>query len=126
MLGMYYSIEGLSKNANEGHHFILAKQNDISLGFASYINNYNNQQITRIPKIYILPEAQGTGIGKKLLEEIERLAKENHSEKLNLNVNRWNKAQDFYKKMGFEIVGEEDIPIGHDYLMQDYIMEKTL
>ena len=31
----------------------------------------------------------------------------------------------FYEKMGFEIVAEEDIPIG-DYFMNDYVMRKPL
>jgi hypothetical protein len=38
-------------------------------------------------------------------------------------VNRYNKARQFYEKMGFVVIGEEDIDIGNNYLMNDYIME---
>lgn len=126
MLEMFYSIEALNKNADKGDRFLLAKENGIPLGFASYEHNYRSKPVTRIHKIYILPEAQGKGIGKRLMDEIEFLAKKNHSQFLSLNVNRYNKAQLFYQKLGFEITAEEDVEIGNGFLMEDYIMEKKL
>ncbi|WP_338410828.1 hypothetical protein [uncultured Flavobacterium sp.] len=45
---------------------------------------------------------------------------------LYLNVNRFNKAQYFYKKAGFKIAYQEDIEIGKGYLMQDFVMEKII
>jgi ribosomal protein S18 acetylase RimI-like enzyme len=65
-------------------------------------------------------------MGELMLDKIVALAKENRSDTLSLNVNRFNKAFVFYQKMGFEIIAEEDIPIGQGYLMEDYIMEKQL
>ena len=85
--------------------------------------NYQNKKVTRIHKIYILPEAQGKGVGKLLIEKVVALAKENQSEVISLNVNKFNKAVSFYKKIGFEIVAEEDLDIGNGYLMEDYKME---
>jgi ribosomal protein S18 acetylase RimI-like enzyme len=41
-----------------------------------------------------------------------------------LNVNRYNPAKDFYEKLGFKIILEEDIPIGQ-YWMNDYVMRLT-
>ena len=41
---------------------------------------------------------------------------------LELNVNRKNKAINFYKKYGFTILKEEDIDIGEGYFMNDYVM----
>jgi GNAT superfamily N-acetyltransferase len=127
MLGAFYSEAALSDNVeNKGHRFLLAKENEVVLGFAAYEHNYQDNNRTRIHKIYILPQTQGKGIGKKLIECIEKLALENHSEALSLNVNRFNKALTFYQKIGFEIIAEENIEIGHGYLMEDYVMEKSL
>ena len=53
------------------------------------------------------------------------LFKHNGAKILQLNVNRFNKAKDFYLAMGYKIIAEEDIPIGN-YFMNDYIMEKNL
>lgn len=43
---------------------------------------------------------------------------------LGLNVNRYNKAKGFYERLGFNVIGEENIPIGNGYFMNDYVMEK--
>ncbi|RTY95053.1 GNAT family N-acetyltransferase [Flavobacterium sp. GT3R68] len=125
MLDSFYSEETLRDNmVNKHHHFLLAIENGVALGFVSYEHNYNQRKVTRIHKIYVLPETQGKGIGKLLLYKIEALAKENNSTTLSLNVNRMNKALTFYQKIGFEIVADEDIEIGHGYLMEDFVMEK--
>ncbi|TRX36145.1 GNAT family N-acetyltransferase [Flavobacterium sp. ZT3R18] len=127
MLGAFYNEEALKDSVfNKGHHFVLAKEGDETLGFASYEHNYNQQPQTKIHKIYILPQTQGKGIGKTLIDFIENVAKENHSTALSLNVNRFNKALHFYQKLGFEIVDEIDIELDHGYLMEDYVMEKKV
>lgn len=127
MLAKFYSEESLLENYMEkGHRFLLVKEDDRVLGFASYEHLYKETNTTRIHKIYLLPETQGRGLGKLLIQEIEKIALENHADKLSLNVNRFNKAQHFYKKIGFEIVDEEDVELEFGYLMEDYVMEKTL
>lgn len=126
MLEKMYSDAALLDNLNRGHHFMLAKEDSVCLGFASFEHYYLNQKCTRLHKIYLLPESQGKGLGKMLLERIVALAKENHSDRISLNVNRFNKAFAFYNKMGFEVVAEEDLAIGNGYLMEDYKMEKKI
>jgi diamine N-acetyltransferase len=124
MLYKMYSDEVLKDNlTNKGHHFILAKENDVCLGFASFEYNYISKDVTRLHKLYLLPSAQGKGVGKKLIDAIVEKAQKNHSTSLSLNVNRFNKAVSFYKKVGFEIIAEEDLDIGDGYLMEDYKME---
>jgi GNAT superfamily N-acetyltransferase len=93
------------------------------LGFASYEHHYLGQNTTRLHKIYLLPEAQGKGAGKMLIDVVMKAAKENQSAVVSLNVNRFNKAVTFYQKMEFEIVGEEDVSLDHGYLMEDFKME---
>ena len=123
MLDKMYSDATLLENLNKGHHFILINKDSVCLGFASFEHRYLNEKCTRLHKIYLLPETQGKGMGKMLLEQITALAKENQSEIISLNVNRFNKAHAFYKKMGFQVVAEEDLAIGNGYLMEDYKME---
>jgi len=127
MLGAFYNDETIKDSiTNKGNHFILAKENENVLGFASYEHHYDQKQQTKIHKIYLLPETQGKGIGKKLIDFIAVTAKENGSASLLLNVNRFNKALFFYQKLGFEIISEIDIEIGNGYLMEDYVLEKQL
>ena len=49
-----------------------------------------------------------------------------YSNIIELNVNRQNNAVDFYKRLGFTILKEVDIPIGKGYFMNDYVMSLTL
>ena len=122
-----YSVASLQKQANEkGHRFILATENEIPVGFASYEFNYNKKPKTKIHKIYILPNQQGKGIGKILIDFIINKAKERHQKGLILNVNKNNIAIRFYERIGFEISLEEVIDIGNGYVMDDYVMEKSI
>jgi ribosomal protein S18 acetylase RimI-like enzyme len=127
MLEWMYSIESL-KNQTEklAHQFILAKDDETFCGYASYELNVAGELKTKIHKIYILPESQGKGAGKTLMNEIETIARSYGSTDLTLNVNRGNKAIDFYERLGFIIVGQEDISIGDGFFMEDFIMKKKL
>jgi ribosomal protein S18 acetylase RimI-like enzyme len=73
-----------------------------------------------------MPDAQGKGLGKILIEETESQAIKRRNSKLSLNVNRQNKARFFYEKLGFKIAYTEDIDIGNGYLMKDYVMVKEI
>ncbi|AWI25991.1 GNAT family N-acetyltransferase [Flavobacterium pallidum] len=126
MIALFYSLEALNKNVENGHRFYFAKDDDAVLGFLGIEHHYKGNPVTRIHKIYMLPESQGKGVGKLLIEKAAELAKENQSEKLSLNVNRYNPAIHFYEKLGFENMGSEDVAIGNGYLMEDYMMEKQL
>ena len=123
MMDLMYSDESLLEQLKTKPLFFLAYEDDVCLGFTSCENNYLNNNVTRIHKIYILPEAQGKGVGKLLVDKVIALAKENQSKVISLNVNKFNNAVSFYQKLGFEIVGQEDIDIGNGFLMEDYKME---
>jgi ribosomal protein S18 acetylase RimI-like enzyme len=127
MMNMMYSVDALQKQANEKqHHFILAKENNVSVGFASYEFGCNGTNKTKIHKIYVLSTQQGKGTGKFLLDFIADEAKRQNNTAVFLNVNKYNSAQHFYKKLGFEITEEVVIDIGQGYVMDDYVMEKKI
>ncbi|MFW0736057.1 GNAT family N-acetyltransferase [Flavobacterium sp. T12S277] len=125
MLDLFYSEEALTDQlVKKEQLFYRIDEDQTNIGFIGIEHNYKGKAVTKIHKIYLLPETQGKGIGKKVIEEIEKLGAENNSHALSLNVNRFNTALGFYKKIGFEIIGESDLDIGNGYLMEDYVMEK--
>ncbi|QOG01438.1 GNAT family N-acetyltransferase [Flavobacterium sp. MDT1-60] len=127
MLDLFYSDEVLLDQYNKKEQlFYMIYEDQTNLGFIGIEHNYNAKAVTKIHKIYLLPETQGKGIGKKVIDEIAELALDNNSTALILNVNRFNSALGFYKKIGFEVVDEVNIDIGKGYLMEDYVMEKKL
>lgn len=123
MLNRMYAIDVLENQLSKGHQFIVWEENNSPVGFIGIEFNYPTQGTLRIHKIYILPEMQGTGLGKKLIDAVQSIAIENTCSSLNLNVNRFNNAVSFYQHIGFVITKEEDIAIGNGYLMEDYVME---
>ena len=127
MLDLFYSEAALTDSIiNKGHDFKLLKFEDETIGFAAFEHNYLNQKVTRLHKLYLLPQYHRKGLGRLLVKAVVTAAKENLSSRISLNVNKFNPAIDFYKKLGFEIVGEEKLPIGNDFFMDDYKMELQL
>lgn len=127
MLGLFYSTEALTEQYEKKVQlFYMIYDDETNIGFIGIEHNYNEEAVTKIHKIYLLPETQGKGIGKKVIDEIAKMALDNNSTTLVLNVNRFNSALSFYKKIGFEIKETVDIEIGNGYLMEDYVMEKKV
>jgi ribosomal protein S18 acetylase RimI-like enzyme len=127
MMGMMYSEAALQQQTvQKGHVFLLAEVDSVYGGFASYELHYKQQPVCKLHKIYILPSMQGRQVGKALIAEVARIAREAGMQKVSLNVNRDNKAAGFYERLGFRKTGEEDIDIGNGFFMNDAIMEMPL
>ena len=127
MLELIYSHSSLQNQMENLHHsFILIKTGSAVIGFASYSPHSDNGNIFHLNKLYVHPSEQGKNAGKQMLGFIIDDIKRKKAISLQLNVNRFNKAIHFYQKNGFYILREEDIDIGHGYLMNDYILEKKL
>ncbi len=127
MLDLFYAPEALEEQFLKLKHdfYLIAKANK-SIGFASVAWDWPEQRQCKLQKLYILPDFQAGGAGKTLLLKIIAIAKEKQQENLYLNVNRKNPALHFYQKLGFEVVAEQDIPIGNNYEMNDYLMQLSL
>lgn len=124
MLDIMYSTSSLQQQMEQGHTFLLVKDTDEFVAFASYA--FYKTSVYKLHKIYALPNQQGNGIGKQIIQYISAEIKPVGIEYLQLNVNRHNKAKGFYEKLGFTVIGEEDIDIGNGYFMNDYIMQLAL
>ena len=123
MLDMMYSVASLENQFENKNIFLLVKENDNYVGYASYEINIENTSKTKLHKLYVLPETQGKGYGKSLITVIKEEAIKNKNSSIFLNVNKNNRAKDFYLNYGFEIAEEKVLDIGNGYVMDDYIME---
>jgi diamine N-acetyltransferase len=127
MLDLFYSKNALTIQIEKGHLFILAKENDTAIGFASFSQkSVLEKHIFRLHKIYVLPYIPTKGIGSYLLSHICNTSKQAGASSLELNVNKYNTAKLFYEKKGFNIISEEVIDIGQGFVMDDYVMMKLL
>ncbi len=126
MLDWLYDINTLQEKVQTGHLFYLIKENGQARGYMALEPNYPDAGYLRIHNIYVLPDRQGTGLGRALINHSIDIAFDLDLTSLHLNVNRFNPAKSFYEHIGFSVIGEEDIDIGKGYLMEDYIMELKL
>ncbi len=130
MLDSMYSLNALqSQIVNLQQVFLLAMEEEKSpIAFASYgkISELSDDRKFKLHKLYVLPQYQGKGVGQLLIQYINNTIRSAQQTILSLNVNRHNTAVEFYKRLGFRVVKEEDIDIGNGYFMNDYVMEKLI
>lgn len=126
MLELMYSTHALMQQLTEhGHLFLLATRAGTVIGFAGYQPGYRTRT-TRLHKLYVLPEAQGSGVGDALLRGVLGAARSQGDGLVELNVNRFNPALRWYAKRGFNITRDEVIDIGHGYVMDDHVMVRSV
>ncbi len=143
MLNLFYSPASLRRQmVEELHQFLIVEDEDEAIGFASWgvalgsgasggvalgggaLGSPTEEPgVYKLHKLYVLPVHQGKGLGRALLQYIFEAIQPEGARILRLNVNRYNKARQFYEKMGFVVVKEEDVAIGNNYFMNDYVME---
>lgn len=126
MLAHIYAADTISGLLETGEQqFLLLLEDDQPVAFASYSPRQENPGVYKLHKLYCLPQTQGKGYGKVLINAVIEKVKQAGKQVLELNVNRYNKSCAFYQRMGFAIAYQEDIAIG-PYWMNDYVMRKQL
>lgn len=121
MLEWMYSTSSLTDQMQAGIHFLILEDIDSTpLGFASFrcLEGTN----WKLDKLYVRSDRQHRGLGKSLIDRVRSEINRLGGKQLELQVNRKNKAVEFYQKLGFEILRVEDFDIGHGFFMNDYIM----
>lgn len=127
MLELIYSEAALKKQMINGHKFIVVLKDDIEIGFASFSRkSVVEPAVFRLHKIYVLPRQHAQGAGSFMLNYIFDECTKAGATQLELNVNKYNIAKQFYEKKGFTILKEDVIDIGSGYIMDDYVMVKDL
>jgi ribosomal protein S18 acetylase RimI-like enzyme len=96
---------------------IIAEVNSVPAGWLKLFEDHINKRFF-VSSLYVLPEYQGFGLGKKLLNEAYRIAKEKHFLKVWLGVMKQNlKSLDWYKNLGFVFDEEEPFQMGSTEVM---------
>lgn len=126
MLDKMYNQGELLGQLRDGHTFLIASELKEDVGFAGFSVVDSENHVYKLHKLYVLPKMHGKGVGKILMNEVVDQIKVQGAKFLQLNVNRDNKAKDFYEKAGFKIKETVDLDIGNGFYMNDYVMEKTL
>jgi diamine N-acetyltransferase len=121
MLAKMYDLEVLRREMSEGITYLRALEGNQMLGFASY-GPVGTE--VKLHKLYVDPSHQRCGIGRALIEAVERAAA---GRTLMLTVNKRNqRAIAAYEKHGFVVRDSIVMDIGGGFAMDDYVMAKTI
>lgn len=126
MLSTMYSTTILGGQIADGQRFLILMIDGKDVGFAGFGSEDLPEAIYKLHKLYLLPEVQGRGLGKFLIQTVMEQVKQAGAAVLLLNVNRANPALHFYQKLGFKIKETVDIEIGNGFFMNDYILEISI
>ena len=78
-------------------------------GFTLFLHNYSTwlgRAGMHVEDLYVSAAARGTGLGRKLLAHVARIARARNCKRLDLSVLHWNPARGFYEKLGFRELDE--------------------
>ena len=94
------------ENDKELFNCFIAETNDTIIGYTTYFYAYYSWigKSLYLDDLYVTQKHRNKGLGKKLLNIVINIAKENNCKKVRWQVSSWNKnAQNFYKNIGAEI-----------------------
>lgn len=124
MMEWMYSEESLRRQMEAGHVFFIGEEAGEAVGYASV--EPQGADVCHLQKLYVLPTAQGRGYGSMLFRHAAGYSRSLGASRMELNVNRYNRAREFYVRMGMREIGSGDFSIGHGFFMNDYIMSLDL
>lgn len=79
---------------------------------------------TNVRRVFVRPDWQRRGIGQMMMTELEAVALAAGVERLDLSASL--PAKDFYLRLGYEIVSEEDYEVAPGQHLEYYEMAKEL
>ena len=116
-----YAPAQLDADMDNGHAFWIARMNGRDAAFCAA---YREDDTVWLKKLYVLPEAQGHGLGTRLTDiAIAHFAP---AKEMALFVKNDNvKAIGFYQRAGFSIAKEVPVVMGHMHFT-DFVMTRPL
>ncbi|MDF2944603.1 MAG: GCAxxG family protein [Herbinix sp.] len=125
MIDKFQSVRAMNKQINEeGYQYYMISSLGGNVG---YIAIREDNDSLFLSKLYIAKKYRGRGYARKFLEYIQQICEDMQLGKIRLTVNRYNEASiNIYENLGFVKIGTQVADIGQGYVMDDYIMEKSL
>lgn len=111
----------------QGYRYYLLLCGGEAAGFVGFSPRYEGREEMFLSKVYLLPEYRGQGAVGKALAFVEEQARKEGLPAIRLTVNKENThAFEVYRHYGFQVADKVETDIGGGYVMDDFIMVKTL
>jgi len=110
----------------DGYQYFLLVVDGTIIGYSGVHIETENQRLF-LSKLYLFKDCRGHGYAREVIEFYAQLCRVNHLDSIYLTVNKGNQmAITAYLKNGFVTIDSVETDIGENYIMDDYIMEKTI
>lgn len=127
-----FNIEQImTELSDEGNYFLIAELDEKPAGYAKLVTDVAEEGITakrpiELNRLYSHQEYLGKGVGQKLMDACFEYAMDGSYDVMWLGVWEYNpRAQRFYEKNGFRVVGKHIFQLGEDP-QTDLLMQKEL
>jgi diamine N-acetyltransferase len=126
MLEKFQSRGAITEQLAREYEYFLVLDHGQSAGYAGIVPDTGESKLL-LSKIYIQRQLRGRGLGKEVLQFVEELCRQRSIATIRLTVNKNNaRSIAWYRRRGFTIVGPTVQDIGGGFVMDDFIMEKTV
>lgn len=126
MLRQRYTPEAIATAIADGMAYELIHVDDILVGFGAH-GPAPSPSAWKLWQIYLLPDQQGHGCGRRYIEHVADAARRHGRSELLLTVNKRNeRALRLYERCGFSIRESVTTDIGHGFIMDDFVMVRPL
>lgn len=125
MLENFQSEKAITMQLDSGSWgYFLIYHDAEAIGYFAYHLKLEHMQLS---KLYIRHGNRGKGYSRRAIHFLEKICRQNELDKISLTVNKNNStAIAVYEKLGFKNMGPTVADIGGGYIMDDYIMEKSV
>lgn len=125
MMEMMYAPQVMADELAQGYTFEIVRIDGEDAGYI--VCSPYHDDVMKIHKVYLRSKFHGRGVGQAMLEEAQKIARENGFKRVCLNVNKQNlRAIRAYERNGFSTVESVKNPIGNGFYMDDFVMEKKI
>ena len=125
---LYVGYDVWNGSFDEANQFtnsvLLAVDEDLVIGY--FAMEITEPSKMKLHKIYLDPDQKSKGVGSQIIAFIKEFGFKAGVKHIELNVNKFNSAVQFYEKMGFFRAKEMVLDIGNGYVMDDYVMQLNL
>ena len=124
MLHKFQSVSAIESQILEGFEYYSLYIKEHVVGYLSFVKKEDSLFLS---KFYLSKKERGKRIGKFALEFVVDKASVLGVKKISLRVNKYNSiAIKAYEKMGFETIDSIIMDIGNGFVMDDFVMVKTI
>lgn len=128
MVASFQSFDAISRDMDENNYeywFLIDENGDVVGYTGGHVENDTDRFF--ISKIYLLADERGKGYASQVIRFYEDLCRSRDLGAMYLTVNKHNDlAIRAYLAKGFETIESVETDIGKGFIMDDFIMEKTV